>query len=157
MNITASLIGQIAAFVILIWFIKAVLWEPMLKMMEDRKRRIADGLEAAERGQHEQELAEQRAKERLQEAKHEAAEVVGQAQKRAAEIIDEAKDAARHEAERIKAGAQAEIGQELNRAREQLRKQVAELAVLGAARILEREVDARAHSAELEELASQLQ
>lgn len=156
MNITASLIGQIAAFAILIWFIKAVLWEPMITMLEDRKRRIADGLEAAERGQHEQELAEQRAKERLHTAKHEAAEVVTQAQKRASEIIEEAKDAARQEGERIKVGARAEIDQEVSRAKEQLRKQVAQLAVLGAERILEHDVDARAHEAELEELASQL-
>lgn len=156
MNVTATLIGQILTFLVLVWFIKAVLWEPLLKIMDDRKKRIAEGLEAAERGQHEQELAEQRAKERLQEAKHDAAEIINQAQKRASEIVEEAKDTARDEGERIKVAARAEIDQERNQAKEDLRKQVAQLALLGAERILEREVDASVHEAELQELASNI-
>ncbi|HHH45564.1 MAG TPA: F0F1 ATP synthase subunit B [Thiotrichales bacterium] len=156
MNFTATLIGQILTFAVLVWFIKGVLWEPMLKVLEDRKRRIADGLAAAERGRHEQELAEQKAKQRLLEAKQEAAEIIALAQKRANEVIDEAKQSARDEAERIKAGARAEIEQELNRAREELRQQVGRLAVEGAEKILAREIDAEAHSKLLQQLAAEL-
>ena len=156
MNITATLIGQILTFAVLVWFIKGVLWEPMIKVLEDRKRKIADGLEAAERGQHSQELAEQRAKERLLEAKKQGAEIINQAQKRASEIVDEAKVAAREEAERIKQGAQADIVQEMNRAREQLRQQVSKIAVQGAERLLEREVDEKANAKLLDELAAQI-
>ncbi len=156
MNITLSLLGQILAFAVLVWFIKAVLWEPMLHMMEARKKRIADGLEAAERGVHEKELAEQRARERLHEAKLEAAEILNQAQKRAGEIVDEAKTHAHDEGERILSAARAEIDQEINRAKEQLRHQVAALALKGAERVLEREIDAQAHGKVLDELAAQI-
>jgi len=156
MNITATLIGQILTFAVLVWFIKGVLWEPMTKVLEDRKRKIADGLEAAERGQHAQELAEQRAKERLLAAKTQGAEIINQAQKRASEIVDEAKVAAREEAERIKQGAQADIVQEMNRAREQLRQQVSKIAMQGAERLLDREVDEGANAKLLDELAAQI-
>lgn len=156
MNITLSLLGQILAFAVLVWFIKAVLWEPMLSMMEARKKRIADGLEAAERGVHEQELAEQRARERLHEAKLEAAEILNQAQKRAGEIVDEAKTHAHDEGERILSAARAEIDQEIHRAKEQLRHQVAALALEGAERVLQREIDAQAHGKVLDELAAQI-
>jgi F-type H+-transporting ATPase subunit b len=156
MNITLSLIGQILAFAVLVWFIKAVLWEPMLNMMEARKKRIADGLEAAERGLHDKELAEQRARARLHEAKLEAAEILNQAQKRGGDIVDEAKTHAHEEGERIVGAARAEIDQEINRAKEQLRRQVAALALEGAERVLEREIDAQAHGKVLEELAAQI-
>jgi len=156
MNITATLIGQILTFAVLVWFIKGVLWEPMIKVLEDRKRKVADGLEAAEHGQHSQELAEQRAKERLLEAKKQGAEIINLAQKRAGEIVDEAKVAAREEAERIKQGAQADITQEMNRAREQLRQQVSKIAIQGAERLLEREVDEKVNAQLLDELAAQI-
>jgi F-type H+-transporting ATPase subunit b len=156
MNVTATLIGQLLTFAVLVWFIKAVLWEPMLNMMEERKKRIADGLAAGERGKREQELAEQRAKDLLQKAKQEAADVIAQAQRRGNEIVDEAKTLAHEEADRIKTGAQAEIQQELSRAREQLRHQVSALAVAGVEQILKREVDPKAHEEVLNELAAQL-
>lgn len=156
MNITATLIGQILTFAVLVWFVKGVLWEPMIKVLEDRKQKIADGLEAAERGQHAQELAEQRAKDRLLDAKKQGAEIINQAQKRASEIIDEAKVAAREEAERIKQGAEADIAQEMNRAREQLRQQVSKIALQGTERLLEREVDEKANAKLLDELAAQI-
>lgn len=156
MNITATLIGQILVFAVLVWFIKGVLWEPMLKVLEDRKRRIADGLAAAERGQHEQELAEQRARERLNEAKQQAAEIISMAQRRANEIIEEAKTDARTEGQRLKDAASAEIEQETNRAREHLRKQVASLAIAAAEQVLEREIDAQEHEAVLTKFAAQL-
>lgn len=156
MNVTATLIGQMLTFAVFVWFIKAFLWEPMLKMMEDRKKRIADGLEAAERGHHEQELAEQHAKERLHKAKQEAADIINHAQKRAAEIVEEAKSGARVEGERIKELAQNEIQREVNRAKDGLRQQVASLAIAGAEKILIKEIDAQTHQAALQELAAQI-
>ncbi|MBU0654869.1 MAG: F0F1 ATP synthase subunit B [Gammaproteobacteria bacterium] len=156
MNVTATLIGQMLVFTVLIWFVKGVLWEPMLKVLEDRKARIADGLAAAEKGKHEEELARHKALDELKKAKAEAAEIVAQAQKRASEIVDEAKNAAVEEQSRVKASALADIEQEVSRARESLRKQVASLAISGAEKILGKEIDAAAHAKALDELAAQI-
>ena len=156
MNVTATLIGQMIVFSILVWFVKSVLWEPMLKVLEDRKSRIADGLAAAEKGKHEEELARQKALGELKKAKTEAAEIVAQAQKRAAEIVDESKTAAVEEAGRVKIAAQADIEQEVSRARETLRTQVSALAVAGAEKILGKEIDAKSHAKALDELAAQI-
>ncbi len=156
MNINLTLIGQSITFFVFVWFCYAYVWPPLVNALAERKKQIADGLAAAERGQHEQELAEKKAAEHLKEAKSQAAEILAQAQKRAAEIVDEAKEDARTEAERIKAGANAEIEQEVNRAREQLRKEVVTLAMAGAEKVLGREVDAVAHASTLEDLAAQL-
>ncbi len=156
MNVTATLIGQIIVFGVLVWFVKAVLWGPMLNMMEERKKRIADGLAAAERGQKEQEEAEQKVKQRLDEAKQRASEIINQAQRRANELVEEAKTDAHEEGERIKSAAQSDIEQEINRAREGLRMQVGAIAIAGAEQILKREIDAKAHTTVLNELAAQL-
>lgn len=156
MNITATLFVQIITFAIFVWFVMRFVWKPLTGVMEERNKRIADGLAAAERGQHEHELAEQRAAEILQEAKQQAAEILSQAQKRGNEIVEEAKNGARGEGERLIAAAKAEIDQEVSRAKEQLRTQVAALAVAGAEKVLQREVDEKAHSAVLNELAAQI-
>jgi len=156
MNINLTLIGQSITFFVFVWFCYAYVWPPLVNALSERKKQIADGLAAAERGQHEQELAEKKAAERLKEAKTQAADILAQAQKRASEIVDEAKDDARTEAERITAGANAEIAQEVNRAREHLRQEVVTLAMAGAEKVLRREVDAAAHASTLEELATQL-
>jgi F-type H+-transporting ATPase subunit b len=155
-NVTATLIGQIVTFAVLVWFIQRFLWGPLTALMEDRKKRIADGLAAAERGQHEQQLAEERAKEALHAAKEQAAGIIAQAQKRAAEIVDEAKDEARSEGERLLAAARAEIDHEYNQAKEQLRAQVVSLAVAGAEKVLEQEIDAQTHTAMLDKLAAEI-
>jgi len=156
MNINLTLIGQSITFFVFVWFCYAYVWPPLVNALAERKKQIADGLAAAERGQHEQELAEKKAAEHLKEAKSQAADILAQAQKRAAEIVDEAKQDARTEAERIKAGAEAEIEQEVNRAREHLRKEVVSLAIAGAEKVLKREVDAAAHASALDDLAAQL-
>ncbi len=156
MNITATLIGQMITFAIFVWFTMRFVWTPLSRVMEDRSRRIADGLAAAERGQHEQELAQQRALEVLHEARDQAAEIVSHAQKRAAELVEEARDEARAEGERMLKAARDEIEQEANQAREELRKQVAALALAGAERILERELDPATHARLLDELAEQI-
>ena len=157
MNITATLIAQIIAFALLIWFVNKVLWGPVTKMMADRQKRIADGLAAADKGKHELVRAEERAKELLKDAKSQAAEIIAQAEKRGNEIIEESKHAARSESDRIRAAANAELEQEVNRAKEQLRGQVAGIAVAGAQRILSREIDAKAHDALLKDLVAQIQ
>lgn len=156
MNINLTLIGQTITFAIFVWFCYAYVWPPLVAALTDRQKKIADGLAAAERGQHEQELAEKKATEHLKEAKGQASDIIAQAQKRANEIVDEAKGDARTEAERIKTGADAEIEQEINRAREHLRKEVVTLAISGAEKVLKREVDKEAHASTLNELATQL-
>ena len=156
MNINATLIGQSIAFFLFVWFCMKFVWPPIMKALDDRRRTIADGLAAAERGKREQELGEKRALEVVKKAKNDAAEVIVLAEKRAAEIAEEAKQQAKAEAERIVNAARADIEQEVNRAREHLRAAVADLAVAGAARILEKEVDAKAHAKLLDAVVKQL-
>ncbi len=156
MNINLTLFGQTITFAIFVWFCYAYVWPPLVAALSERQKKIADGLAAAERGQHEQVLAEKKATEHLKDAKGQASDIIAQAQKRANEIVDEAKDDARTEADRIKAGADAEIEQEINRAREHLRQEVVVLAISGAEKVLKREVDQAAHASSLNELAAQL-
>ncbi|MFP5344913.1 MAG: F0F1 ATP synthase subunit B [Gammaproteobacteria bacterium] len=156
MNITATLLGQIIAFVLLIWFVNKFLWGPLTGMMAERQKRIADGLAAADRGRRDLELAEKRARELLHKAKNDSAEVLAQAERRAVEIIEEAKGAARSEGDRIITGARAEIEQEANRAREKLRAEMVALAVAGAEKVLAREIDAKAHGDLLNQLVKQI-
>lgn len=156
MNINLTLIGQLLSFAVFVWFTMKFIWTPIMGALDTRRKEIADGLAAAEHGQHEQELAKERAKEVIREAKGQAAEIVNQAQKRAAEIVDQSTGNARSESERIIVAAQAEIEQEVNRAREQLRRQVAELALSGAEKILRKEIDIAAHKDIVEKLAQQI-
>ena len=156
MNINATLIGQAISFIVFVWFCMKYVWPPIMAALEERKKKIADGLAAAERGMHEQELAEQRAKDVIHQAKEDAAGILAQAQKRASEIVEESKDTARVEGERILTAANAEIEQEVNRAKENLRGQVASLAVAGAAKVIDRELDTSAHDALLQDLVSQI-
>lgn len=156
MNLTATLVGQILVFGVLVWFIRQFLWDPILRVLEDRKKRIADGLAAAERGHHEKELADRRAKEVLKEARAQAASLLDQAHRRADEIVDESKENARAEGERLITAARAEIDQEIDRAKEQLRKEVAAIALKGASKILGREVNAKLHNDILTESMAEL-
>lgn len=156
MNINLTLIGQSVVFAVFVWFCMKFIWPPIMHALEERRKKIADGLAAAERGQHEQKLAEERAKQALHEAKKQAGEIIALAQKRASEVVDGAKGTAREEGERIKQAAQAEIEQEVHRAKEQLRKQVSTIAVAGAERVLKREIDAKAHAQALDDLVAQI-
>lgn len=156
MNVTATLIGQMLTFGVLVWFVMRFLWEPVIRMLEDRQKRIADGIAAAERGHHEKELAEKHAKGILQDAKEQAKEVISQAHKRADDIVEDARSDARAEGERLIAAARAEIDQEMNRAREQLRGEVVSIALSGAEQVLMREVDAAAHKELLDKLSAHL-
>lgn len=156
MNINATLIGQIITFAIFVWFCMKFVWPHLLSAMEEREKKIADGLDAANRAERDLELAQHKAGEQLRESKEKAAEIIEQANKRANQIIDEAKDAARQEGERLAAAAQAEIEQEVNRAKENLRQQVSALAVAGASKILAKSVDEAAHGELLDQLAKEL-
>jgi len=155
-NITATLLGQMLAFVMLIIFVNRVLWGPVSKMLEDRQKRIADGLAAGEKGRHELELAEKRAKESLHDAKGKAGEIIALAEKRASEIVEQAKQDARAEAERIQASAKADLDKEVHRAKEVLRGQVSSIAVAGASKILKKEINAKAHEDLLKDLVAQI-
>ena len=156
MNINLTLIGQSITFFFFIWFCMKFVWPPIMNALHERKGKIAEGLAAADRGKHEQELAHKKAAETLHEAKQQAAEIISRAEKRAAEIIEESKNEARQEGERLKAGAQAELDQEINRAKEMLRGQVVEIATAGAGRILKRELDATANDELIKDLVAQI-
>lgn len=156
MNVTATLFGQMLTFLVLVWFINKFLWGPLTQMMEDRKKRIADGLAAAERGLHEQQLAERRAVEVIQEAKEQGAKIIADARRRGSEIIEDAKNKAHTEGDRLIAAANAEIEKEVNRAKAHLRGEVVTLSVAGASKVLGREVDAKAHDDLLKDLVAQL-
>jgi F-type H+-transporting ATPase subunit b len=156
MNINATLIGQSIAFFLFVWFVMKYVWPPLIVALDERKKTIADGLAAAEKGKHEQELAEKAAEKHIKKAKDQAADILAQAQKRATEIVEEAKGDARTEAEGIKKAATAEIDQEVNRAKEHLRQQVAGIAIAGAEKVLKREIDEKAHSDIVNDLIAQI-
>ena len=156
MNFNATLIGQSITFIFFVWFCMKFVWPPIMSALDTRKKQIADGLAAADRGKHELELAAKKAGDNMRDAKAQAAEVIAQAEKRAAQIIEEAKVAAKEEGDRQLAAAQANIAQETNRARESLREQVAGLAVAGAEKILRREVNAQTHADLLGQLKAEL-
>ena len=156
MNFNATLIGQMITFTLLVLFTMKYVWPPIMQAMQDRQKRIAEGLASAERGVREQELAKSKATSMLRDAKQEAAEIIAQAQKRANEIVEQSKNDAREEGQRQLAAAQAEIEQEITQAREQLRSQVAGIAVAGAGKVLKREIDEKAHAQLLDDLVAQL-
>jgi F-type H+-transporting ATPase subunit b len=155
-NINATLLGQMITFAVFVWFTMKFVWPLLMQAIEERQAKIADGLAAAEKGRHELELAEVRAKELLRERKQQAAEIVAHAQKRANEIIEEAKISARTESERILGSARAQISQDLQEARDKLKQEVGQLAIAAAEQILMREVDAEAHQEILSKLSVQL-
>jgi F-type H+-transporting ATPase subunit b len=156
MNINFTLFSQAMAFAIFIWFTVKFVWPPLMRAIETRQKTIADGLAAGERGRHELELAGHRSADVVREAKQRASDIIAQAEKRASQIIEEAKGAAKDEGNRILVGAKAEVEQEVFRAREALRQQVADLAVAGASKILHREVDSKTHADLLTSLKAEL-
>ena len=156
MNLNLTLIGQSITFIVFVWFTMKYVWPPLTAVLEARRKTIADGLAAAERGKRELEVAEQRRSEMLNDTRRQAVEILAQAEKRAAEIVDQAKAAAKTEADRILVGARSDIDQEINRAKEQLRGAVATLAVEAASRIIEKEIDPKAHAKLLDGVVAQL-
>jgi F-type H+-transporting ATPase subunit b len=155
-NLNATFIGQIVAFAIFIYLTQRFVWPPIVAAMAERSKRIADGLQAADRAEKDLELAQKKVVEQLTVAKKEAATIIDQANKRAIEIVEEAKAKALVEADRVKASAQAEIELATSRAKEELRSKVVVLALAGAEKILESSIDQNAHNELVNKLAAEL-
>ena len=156
MNINLTLIGQSVTFLVFVWFCKAYVWSAIRKAMEEREQKIAEGLEAADRADRDLELAKEKAAQTLREAKEEAASIIESANKRATQIVEEAKEQAVAEGDRLLAKAKADIEQEANRAKEELRGKVAALALAGAEKVLAAEINEQAHGELVNNLAAQL-
>jgi F-type H+-transporting ATPase subunit b len=157
MDINATLIGQMLVFGILIWFSVKFIWPPLMQMIEDRQKKIAEGLAAAERGQSELSSAHGQAQAIVNEAREKAVKIVDQAGKRSNELVEEARGTAIAEGQRLIGDAKQEITLEQSRARDALRKDVAQLAVAGASRLLQREIDPKAHADLIEQLAREIE
>lgn len=156
MNLNATLFAQFVVFFILAGFTMKFVWPPLIKALDERAKKIADGLAAADRGKADLAAAEKRVQAELATARDEGQKRIGEAEKRGQLIIEEAKKTASEEAARILANAKAEAEQQVNKARENLRGEVASLAVKGAEQILKREVNAAAHADLLNQLKTEL-
>lgn len=156
MNINSTLLAQALVFAIFIWFTAKFVWPVLMKAIEERQKTIADGLAAAERGARALQDASSRSEEALQQARVQAQEILGGANKQATQMIEQAKVQAQAEADRIKQAGEAEAERVLAKGREELRQKVGELAVAGAAQILKREIDAKAHADVLKDLAARV-
>ena len=152
MDIAVTLIIQGIAFFAVVLIVMRYLWPPLMAAIEDRRKKIAEGLAAGSRAQKDLDEARIKAQEIIREARDKAVQIVDQAGKRSAEIIEEAKNSAIAEGQRIVSQAHEEIALDTTKAREGLRKQVALLAVQGASHLLEREIDPQAHAALLDKL-----
>ncbi len=156
MNINATLILQSIAMMIFVWFCMKFLWPPLIKAMDERREKIAEGLAASDRAEKELEAAKVTVDQQINEARDKAGEIVDQANQRHSQILDQAKDDATAERGRQVTAAEAEIVQAANQAREELRSSVASLAVLGASQILEKEVDENTHRELLDKLITEI-
>ncbi len=156
MSINATLIGQMITFALLVWFTMKYIWPPLFDSLEERKKKIADGLAAAEKGHEEMHLAEKKAKGVIKEAKAQSSEIVSLAQKRANELVEASKDTAKKEGERLILVAKAQIEQEKQQAKESLRKEVSALALRAAEQILSAEIDKTKHQDILGKISKQL-
>jgi F-type H+-transporting ATPase subunit b len=152
MDIAVTLIIQGVAFFLVVLGVMKWLWPPLMNILEQRQKTIAEGLAAGNKGQKDLDEAKVKSQEIIREARDKAVQIVDQASKRANEIIEEAKGTAQSEAQRIVAQAHEEIALDTTKARESLRKQVANLAVQGASRLLEREIDPKTHAQLLDKL-----
>jgi len=155
-SINATLIAQIIVFGILVWVTMKYIWPVIAQAMDERAQRIAEGLSAAERAKAELKDADARVADEIKKARAQAAEIVDKAGQQANQIVDKAKADALLEAARVKATAQAEIDGMVGKAREALRSQVSSLAVQGASKILQREINAESHKALLDQLVTEI-
>lgn len=156
MNINLTLIVQMLVFIVLIWFTMKFVWPMILVPMQERERKIAQGLAAADRGEEALAQARERAESIVREARERASQIIDQAQHRANDLIEEAKGAASSEGQRLVAAAHQQIALETTHARESLRREVAQIAVSAASKLLEREIDANTHADLLSKLAAQI-
>ena len=146
MYLNATLFAQIVVFLVLAWVTMKFVWPPIVKALDERAAKIAEGLAAAERGRQSLDLAAKHSAETVREGKDKATEIIALAEKQAQQIIEAAKEQARFEAEKVASSAKADIEQEAARIKEALRERVADLAIVGAEKILRREIDAKAHA-----------
>ena len=156
MSINATLIGQMITFALLVWFTMTYIWPPLFNSLEERKKKIADGLAAAEKGREDMDLAQKKAKGVLKDAKDQSSELVSLAQKRANEIVEESKDNAKKEGDRLILAAKAQIEQEIQQTKESLRREVAALAVSAAEQILSAEIDKNKHQDLVSKISNKL-
>lgn len=156
MNFNATLIGQLIAFTVFVAFCMKYVWPPIIAAIEERQKKIADGLAASERAEKDLELAQSSVTDKLREAKDDASKIIDQAKRRASQIIDDETQRGHTEREKIIAQGYVEIEAEKNRVKEDLRKQIAVLAISGAQKILAREIDVKAHSDIVEKLVAEL-
>lgn len=157
MNLNATLFIQTLVFVILGWITMKFIWPPLIAALEERQRKIAEGLASAEKGEKSLSEAKAAATEILKEARVQASKIIDQANRRSNELVDEARGTAIAEGQRLVADARQEVALESSRAREQLRKEAASLAVAGASKLLGREIDAKAHADLLDQLAVEIE
>lgn len=156
MSINATLIGQMITFALLVWFTMTYIWPPLFNSLEERKKKIADGLAAAEKGREDMDLAQKKAKGVLKDAKDQSSEIVSLAQKRANELVEESKDNAKKEGDRLILAAKAQIEQEIQQTKESLRREVAALAVSAAEQILSAEIDKNKHQELVSKISNKL-
>jgi F-type H+-transporting ATPase subunit b len=157
MDFNLTLIGQTIAMIVFVWFAMKFIWPVLMNVIEERRKIIADGIAAGERGQKELAEARHGSEAILAEARQKAIQVTDLAHKRGTDLVNEAKNTAVAEGQRLVSQARAEIENEKNRARDGLRNEVSALALAGAAKVLGREVDAKAHAQLIEELAAELE
>ncbi|MEW5835739.1 MAG: F0F1 ATP synthase subunit B [Pseudomonadota bacterium] len=156
MDINLTFLGQMVSFAILVWFTTKFIWPQLNAAIEERQKKVAEGLAAAERARAELKDAGSRAESEIKLARQQAAEIIERAQQQANQIVDKARDEALAEAARVKAAAADEVTSMHQRAREELRSWVGRLAVQGAEKIVQREIDANAHKAMLDQLAAEM-
>lgn len=156
MNINFTLISQAVAFALFIWFTARFVWPPLMRAVEERQQKIADGLAAADRGRQELDAAQKRALDEMRKAREANAELRSNAEKQAAQIIDEARQESARIIAQARTAAEAEAATAMQRAKESLRERVADLAVAGAERILRREINPKVHADLLANLKQEL-
>lgn len=156
MNLNATLIVQSITFLVFVLLMWRAAWPKIIAAMQERQKRIADGLAAADRSAAALADATAKSEQSLAAARTQAQDILGAANKQAQQLVEQAKNTAQQEAARIVAKAQEDVAREVGHAREELRKQVGELAVIGASKILKREIDAKAHADVLSDLAARI-
>ena len=152
MNVTATLFGQMITFIVFVWFIKAYLWEPLTQAMDNRTKKISDGLAAAEQGQKKIEQATIEFSTRIDEAKTQASSIITDAESKSKNIVEEARVAAREEAQKIAKTSSQQLEQEIMAAREKLKSEVAAMSLLCAEKIISKEIDKNMHDKIIDEV-----
>ena len=156
MSINATLLAQMIVFAVFVWFTMKFVWPPIMQAMRDRQKRISEGLAAAERGVRELNEATAKAEDMVAKARTQAQEILTNAQRQADDTLERAREDARAEGERIVTAAREEVDQAVASAKEDLRREVGSLAVVGAERILKREIDAKAHNDIIDDLVAEI-